>query len=109
MTAKQNNLLKDYADKKAELSLLQDELDEMEPKVISLLTAQGFDTLREEWGTYSIVYRKKWMYTPELIEKEMQYNAIIKQAKADEQTSGEAKAEEVKGLSYRKYEPKENK
>ena len=47
------------------------------------------------------------LYENRLIEKEKQYNEIVKAAKSDEQLSGEAKAEETKGLSYREYKPNE--
>ena len=106
MTKTQNNLLADYAALKAQQKEIEANLEVMEPKVLGLLEKRGVDTLVEDYGTFSAVYRKKWTYTSELVEKEKQYAAVIKQDKADEQLSGEAKAEETKGLSYRKYEPK---
>lgn len=109
MTNKQENLLQDYAALKAQQKEIEANLEDMEPKVLSLLEKTGVDTLQEEYGTFSVTYRKKWTYSEELVEKERQYAAIIKQEKSDEQENGEAKAEEVKGLSYRKYEAKENK
>lgn len=100
----QEALLKKYADKKREMKELEAEIEELEPKVIGFLDKQGLDTLKEPWGTYSLVYRKKWSYTPELIEKEKEYKTIIKQKQTDEQESGEANYEESKGLSFRATE-----
>jgi hypothetical protein len=102
---KNQDILKLYAEKKAERAKVDSELDELEPQVLGYLNEKGFDTLREDYGTFSVVYRKKWSYTNQLVEKEKQYAEIIKTAKLDEQDSGEAKAEEVKGLSYREYKP----
>ena len=107
MTQKQNSLLQDYADKKAELARIGDELKELEPKVLGFLEKQGIDTLKETYGTFSIVSRKKWEYSPSLVQKEVEYNVIIKTKKQEEQDSGVAKAEETKGLSYRVYKPNE--
>lgn len=105
MTIKQNALFQDYADKKAEAARIAEELKEMEGKVLGLLEKQGVDTLKETYGTFSVVYRKKWDYSPALIQKELEYNTIIKSRKTEEQENGEAKSEEAKGLSYRAYVP----
>src|SRR3990167_1120907 len=107
MTQKQNEFFQKYADKKAEAAKIAEELKELEPKVLGLLEKQGIETLKETYGTFSVVYRKKWEYSPELIQKETEYEVIIKAKKAEEQKDGIAKAEETKGLTYRKYEPKE--
>lgn len=103
---KQKTILETYAEFKEKKQEIEDALDNLEPEVLAYLEKEGVDTLREEYGTFSVVYRKRWAYSKELGEKEKQYNAIIKGQKEEEQTSGEAKAEEVKGLSYRKYEEK---
>lgn len=101
MTLTQEALLKKFADKKREMKELQAELDALEPKVLGFLEKQGLDTLKEPWGTYSIVTRKKWSYTDTLIEKEKQFKIIIADMQLEEKNSGEAKAEEIKGLSFR--------
>jgi hypothetical protein len=106
MTQKQNELLERYADRKESIRLLEMEVEMLEPKVLAYLDKEGVDTLKEAYGTFSVVNRKKWTYTPELIEKKKQYDTIIKAKQTEEQESGEAKAEEVKGLSYRVYEEK---
>ncbi len=103
MTQKQSNLLERYAELKAQAKAISEELDVMEGKVLGYLEKEGVDTLKEEYGTFSVVYRKKWTFSKELVEKEKQYAVIIKAEKQEEQESGEAKAEEVKGLSYRAY------
>ena len=105
MTTKQNALFQDYADKKVEAIKIAEELKELEPKVLGLLEKQGVDTLKETYGTFSAVYRKKWEYSPALLQKELEYDTIIKARKTEEQENGEAKAEEIKGLSYRAYVP----
>ncbi len=104
MTLTQEALLKKYADKKKELEELQAEIDELGTKVLTWLDKEGFYTFSEPWGTYSIVTRKKWTYTPELVEKEKEYKEVIKAKQTEEQESGEAKVEEVKGLSFRAKE-----
>ena len=104
MTLTNETLLKKYADRKRTLKDLEAEIDELEPKVLGLLEKEGLDTLAEPWGTYSVVYRKKWIYSTALVEKEKEYKTIIKSKQNDEQQSGEAKYEESKGLSYRAYE-----
>ena len=109
MTNKQLTLLEDYAAKEEQLKALEAEIEAMKPKVLATLEKQGVDTLKETYGTFSVVYRKKWTYSDGLSEKEKQYNAVIKQEKADEQESGEASFEETKGLSYRQYIPNEKK
>ena len=106
MTNKQESILEAYAARKAELKQIEAELDEMEPEVLKLLEKNGMDTLKEDYGTFSVVYRKKWTYSKELVEKEKQYATVIKAEKQDEQESGEATYEENKGLSYREYQPK---
>lgn len=106
MTQKQSELLKLYAEKKATIKQIESDLDELEPKVLAYLEKEGVDTLAEEWGIYSVVYRKKWLYSQNLTEKEKEYKAIIKQKQQDEQESGEAKSEQTKGLSYREYAEK---
>ena len=80
------DILKIYADKKAEVEKLEAEIKELQPKVMEVLDKDGVLTLREEYGTFSVVLRKKWTYSKALTEKEKQYDAIIKAAKADEQT-----------------------
>lgn len=104
MTQKQEELLKIYADKKAAIKQAEAELEEMETKVLAFLEKQKIDTWKEPFGTFSVVYRKKWSYSPALVEKEKEYKTIIKQKQSDEQQSGEASYEESKGLSYRAYE-----
>ena len=106
MIKKQENVLQDYALLEEEIGILEERRDALKPKILTLLEKDGTDTLREDYGTFSIVYRKKWTYSSSLAEKEKQYNAIIKADKKEEEENGEAKAEEMKGLSYRKYEPK---
>ena len=105
---KQDHILKVYAEKKEQLAKLQEELDDHEAMVMQVLDERGIQTLQETYGTFSVVNRKKWTYTKELVQKELEYNVVIKERKSEEQKSGEAKVEEIKGLSYRKYEPKEN-
>ena len=105
MTTKQNALFQDYAEKKAEAAKIAEELKELEPKVLGLLEKQGIDTLKETYGTFSVVNRKKWEYSPALVQKELEYDTIIKSKKTEEQEAGVAKAEESKSLSYRAYKP----
>jgi alpha-galactosidase/6-phospho-beta-glucosidase family protein len=105
MTIKQNALLEEYAAKKAELQALEEELVAMEPKVLTALEKAGVDTLKENYGTFSVVYRKRWTYSEELTEKEKEYKTIVKARQQEEQQSGEATAEETKGLSFRAYKP----
>ena len=83
------------------------ELEVLEPKVLAYLKKEGVDTLKEGYGTFSVVYRKKWTYSPALMEKDKEYKTIIKAKQQEEQENGEAKAEEVKGLSYREYVEKQ--
>ena len=104
---KKKTVLETYAEFKAKKEEIEDALANLQPEVMAYLEKEGVDTLREEYGTFSIVYRKQWIYSKELQEKEKQYNAIVKTAKQDEQDNGEAKAEESKSLSYRAYEAKE--
>lgn len=106
MTLTQEALLKKYAKLKTAIKETEAQIEELEPQVLAFLEKEGADTWKEPWGTYSVVYRKKWSYTPAVTEKEKEYKAIIKQKQQDEQESGEAKAEEVKGLSYREYAEK---
>lgn len=108
MTKKEESILKLYAEKEEKIKELDTELAAMKPKVLNLLQERGVDTLQEEYGTFSVVKRIKWTYTKELVQKEFEYNEIIKSRKQEEQESGEAKAEESSGLSYRAYVPKTN-
>ena len=104
MTKAKETLLKTYADLKAQAKALDAEIEATEAKVLKYLEAEGVDTLKEDYGTFSVVTRKKWSYSPELVEKEKEYKTIIKSKQNDEQQSGEAKYEESKGLSFRVYE-----
>lgn len=103
MTKAKETLLKTYADLKAQAKALDAEIEATEGKVLKYLEAEGVDTLKEEYGTFSVVNRKKWIYSAALQEKEKEYKTIIKSKQNDEQSSGEANYEESKGLSYRPY------
>jgi hypothetical protein len=102
-----DSFLKAYADLKAERTRIDERLEEFEPKILAYLAMRGIDTLQESYGTFSVVNRKRWTYTPELMQKELEYTTVIKNLKAEEQDNGEAKAEDVKNLSYRQYVVKE--
>lgn len=106
MTKKELSLMDKYAAIKADMATLQEELDILEPKIINEMKS---DTIQLEYGTFSKVYRKTWKYTSEYDGRKEQYDTVLKQMREDEQNSGEAKATEKVGLSYRKYEPKNQK
>jgi hypothetical protein len=74
---------------------------------LTLLEKQGVDTLAEDYGTFSVVYRKKWEYSPEYKSRKEQYDVILKGMRVEEEESGIAKAEDAKTLSYRAYKPSE--
>lgn len=103
MTKAKETLLKTYAYLKAQAKALDAELEVAEGKVLAYLEKEGVDTLKEEYGTFSVVNRKKWIYSVALQEKEKEYKTIIKSKQNDEQQSGEANYEESKGLSFRAY------
>ena len=107
MTTKQDSVLKEYAAVNEQIAALEEKQKELKPKVLSLLEKEGIDTMKETYGTFSVVYRKTWTYTESLVSKEKQYAEIIKAAKTEEQGSGEAKNVDNKTLSYRAYVPNE--
>lgn len=106
MTKKQINLFEEYAKTKEQIALLMERAKELEPKVLKNLDEMRVDTYQENYGTFSVVRRKAWTYSDEYQSKEEQYNVILKEARREEQENNIAKAEETKGLSYRKYEEK---
>lgn len=106
--SKQTDVLKLYAGLEDERKKVEEKLEALKPEILKVLEEKGVDTLQETYGTYSVVYRKRWTYSSELVQKEFEYNEIVKSRKQEEQTSGEAKAEVAKGLSYRAYVPKTN-
>jgi uncharacterized protein YlbG (UPF0298 family) len=80
-----DEIMKEYA----ELALRRDEidyeLDILKPKIMAYLDAQGIDTLVQNYGTYSIVKRVRWEYSPELNQKDTEYKVAIAERKQEEQ------------------------
>ena len=107
MTKTQDKTLQAYADLKAKAAEIAEEIKALEPKVLGVMKKSGFDTIKEPFGTFSIVRRKVWTYSPAVLQKELEYNTIIKDRKAEEQKNGEAKVEEKEGLTFRAYVEKE--
>ena len=84
INAKQNETLKDYAALESQISELEAKRDSLKDKVLKVLEAAGIDTLKDTFGTFSRVFRKKWEYSPALVQKEKEYNMVIKDKKVEE-------------------------
>jgi len=85
-----NKLYKQYAEIKAEIKKLGNEAKEMEAKIFEDLSAVEGNKLITDFATFSLVYRPKWKYTDELLEKEKLVKDQIKIMKKEEEVKGVA-------------------
>lgn len=81
---------KKYFDLKSQIKVLQDELKEIEPEVFKVVAMTDDGKLTTDYCRFQVVYRPKWEYTKELIEKENLVKDQIKLAKRKEEIEGKA-------------------
>jgi len=96
-----NKLLQQYAALKVQIKELTDRAKDMEPKVLKELQKENIETANTDFGTFSVVKRVKWEYSPKYKETEEKYGMILDAARKTEQEDGSAKKVESTGLMYR--------
>lgn len=84
----QKATLKHYASLKAQIAQLEDQIDMIRPEVEVIITEiNPTDNIVEsEWGTFSLVPKRKYEYTEDTKEAEK----ALKNRKAKEEATGEA-------------------
>jgi len=114
----EKGIFKQYSDIKNELKDLTARAKVIETQVFDEMTMNEADTVKSDFGTFSITTRKSWTYSEKLADREtdeaINYQESIQEQKASydkvvaeideaktvEQEDGSATAEETKGLRY---------
>lgn len=86
------------------MQLMEAQIDESKTKVMSLMKKEGYDTIQEDFGTFSVVYQTRWQYSEKYKKQDEAFKELLKAAQATEQESGVAKKVENTTLMFR--EPK---
>jgi len=84
------NKYKQYADLKAKIKALTSAAKELEGEIFTEIAAMDGEKLETKYATFSVMYRKKWKYTPELTDKEHLLKEKIKLMKKREEIEGKA-------------------
>lgn len=81
-------ILKRYAEIKAEISALETLIDEMKPDIVQIVEAANPEDheVVTDFGTFTVVQKRKYTYTPDVIKKEEE----VKQLKKEQEAKGEA-------------------
>lgn len=99
------NKYQQYAELKKQIADLTDKAKALETEIFSEVTVIDGNKLETDYATFSIVYRPKWKYSPELVDKEQMAKLKIKQMKAEEERTG--KAEKITDGGFLRCQVKE--
>lgn len=79
----QKENLKLYAELKIQEKAIKAQLEELNPKVKEFITAQGVDKLPTTMGTFSLVPKAVWKFSPKVKELENQVEKQKEKEKAE--------------------------
>ena len=88
---------KNYADVKNQIKELENKAKEIEVIILDEMKSQEIDSVKSDFGTFSLTKRKTWKYTDEVLK----LSDVVKQQKEKEETEGIATFEEKVGLLFR--------
>lgn len=86
-----------YAKIKKQIKELTQQAKELEPELTESMLEAGADKVKTEFGSFTIVVRKKYEYSDKVKELE----SSVKELKKVEEQSGIAEATESKSLMFR--------
>lgn len=101
------NKYQQYAELKKQIAYLSDQAKALESEIFAEVTEIDGNKLETDFATFSIMYRPKWKYSAELIDKEQMAKLKIKQMKAEEERTG--KAEKISDGGFLRCQIKEDK
>ena len=90
-------LFKNYADIKNQIKELTVKAKEMEGVVTEEMNKNNVEEVKSDFGTFFFKTLKKWAYSEEVRDKEVE----VKELKKKEEETNIAKFEESKSLSFR--------
>ncbi len=94
-------VLKAYAQTQYKIGQLKIELDELGKQIVAGLKELDAKNMKvPKLGTFTLVARKNWAYSPAVVEIESK----LKTAKKDEQESGVASFEETEYLKFKQVD-----
>jgi hypothetical protein len=91
------NIYKEYAEAKQAIKDLETKADLMKKAILHDLEERGVKCEKKEFGSFSLVSKKSWKYTP-AVEK---LNEDLKMLQFEEQEKGIAKASESHYLMFK--------
>ncbi len=83
--------LKRYAELKIQEKAIKAELEDLNPKVRDFISAQGVDKLPTTMGTFSLVAKAVWKYSPAIEKAEKAIDKLKAQEKADGTATSDAR------------------
>lgn len=83
--------LKLYASLKAQISSLEDKLEQIKPEIVSIVEELNpiDKTIETDWGTFEMVQKRKYIYPQSIVDAETE----IKAKKKELEATGEAEFE----------------
>ena len=90
------SLLEQYAQLKKQSKQITKQLKELEPQVLDQIMALDGEKLEAEYGTYSVISKKVWKYSDELVQKEADVKEMLKLKKREEELKGTATLEAIR-------------
>jgi len=83
-----NKDLKKYFEIKTQVKKLTKELKALEPSVFDIVSDEDNYKLTTDFARFQVVYRPKWKYSNDLLEKEKLARDVIKVKKKKEEIDG---------------------
>lgn len=87
----QKENLKRYAELKIQEKAIKTELEELNPKVRDFISAQGVDKLPTTIGTFSLVAKTIWKFSPAVEKLEKEVDKLKEKEKADGTATSDAR------------------
>ena len=100
-------MYKKYAELKASIKTLTDELKEIEPQILKEAESWTEPLKIEEIGSFTTVERKSYKYSEALKDKKVGYDTEIKDLQAREVKTGIAETTTSKGIRFTPLKIKE--
>lgn len=94
--AKDEKVLKQYAEAKEKIAVLEKVVDGLKPQVIEMFSDYQMPALDTEFGMFTMRVTKKWSYSPRIEAMETK----LKAEKAKEQINGDAVASESQTVAF---------
>lgn len=102
---------KDYETISLEIEALEAKRTKIKDQCLEEMLSEKIDTVKSDNGTFSVVERKSWTYTPKVAKQEIiiketikkvitPLETTLKELKKEEETSGKAKVEITNGIRY---------